>query len=77
MSRFEMEVFKPGAIQFELRATLTLDEWLTIKVALKDAPAYGPTGQLVDAIRAMTADAQKTFRHYPQAEGENREPQPS
>lgn len=63
-----MSASKPEEIQFELRATMTLKEWLKIKDALKDSPAYGPTYWLWEAIVKMTQDASQTYRYYPDEE---------
>lgn len=68
MSRFEMSASKPEEIQFELRATMTLGEWLKIKDALKDSPAYGPAYWLWESIVKMTQDASQTYSYYPEEE---------
>ncbi|WP_167313394.1 hypothetical protein [Ralstonia insidiosa] len=66
MSRFEMTASKPREIEFELRATLKLHEWMAIQDALRDAPFHGPTGLLKNAIIEMINQAGKEYRCWPQ-----------
>lgn len=66
MSRFEMAASKPREIEFELRATLKLHEWMAIQDALRDTPTHGPTGWLKSAIIEMVNQAGKEYRCWPQ-----------
>lgn len=66
MSRFEMSVIRPGEIQFELRATMTLKEWMEIMEALKDVSMFGVSGELREAIRGMLRQVREVYRYYPE-----------
>jgi hypothetical protein len=66
MSRFEMTAHKPQEIEFELRVTMTLKDWMVIREALAGTPLYGPTGWLKEAIIEMTRQANETYRAYPE-----------
>lgn len=66
MSRFEMKAYEPQKIQFELSVVMTLEDWKKVRDALLGSPAYGPTGQMKDAIQEMIDQANKTFRAWPE-----------
>lgn len=59
---FRLKCENPGKIEFTIIATLTADQWETIREALyKDGKFYGPTGELIDAINDVLSQARKIY----------------
>lgn len=59
---FRLKCENPGKIEFTIIATLTADQWETIREALhKDGKFYGPTGELIDAINSVLSQARKIY----------------
>ncbi len=70
MSRFEMSVYQPEAVQFELRMVFTLEEWKRIRDCIKTQGDhfYGPAYQVREAIDDMVTKANKEYRAWPEPE---------
>lgn len=66
MARYEMQAYEPTKIKFELRIVMTLEEWQSVRLALKTDDLYGPAGRLKDSIDDMTEQAGKAFRAWPE-----------
>ncbi len=58
--RIEFQAANPKGIEFTMKATLTMEDWLKVKEAIEKAGApttYGPTGWLHSAICGMVSRA--------------------
>lgn len=69
--RAELTIKDPGNLEATIAFTLRLSQWVEVQKALKDAPLYGPTGEIKQAIDDLARKACGTFR-FDVVEGEDR-----
>lgn len=57
----QVKIDNPGEIQATLTLSMTLDQLLALRGALKDAPFYGPPQWVREAIDTLTTKARAHF----------------
>ena len=61
--RAKVTIFNPAAISATISVTMTLEQWAQLRKDMKDAPSYGPAGNLKNAIDELSSSMNKVF-HY-------------
>lgn len=63
-----LDIEKPNSVKATISLTLTLEQWIELKGQLKDAPLYGASGELKDAVNQLIMKLCSTIGYYPEAE---------
>ncbi len=61
----ELTIEKPQHVEATISFTFTLEQWVDVQKAMKDAPNYGPTGQIRSAIDVLAGKICRTLRYTP------------